>query len=138
MRPKVRLCLQSCMCAMLGAAQCYWTRLYIVKYKRERQEKNKITLKVQQGIRRRKSRFLKKRGMKLYYQLYRSPFTGQLKKGVVSKLFDNTATLLTPSFGNHRFEYNLVLKHPHTNMILSSFCIPKVVKSATKILKFGS
>ena len=111
--------------------------IYIVKYKCERQENNKITLKVQQGIRRRKSRFLKKRGMKRYYQLYRSPFTGQLKKGVVSKLFDNTATLLTPSFANHLFEYNPVLK-PHTNMILSSFCIPKVVKSATKILKFGS
>ena len=27
------------------------------------------------------------------------------------------------------------LKHPHTNMILSSFGIPKVVKSATKIKK---
>ena len=51
--------------------------------------------------------------MKRYYQLYRSPFTGQLKKRVVSKVFDNTATLLTPSFGNHLFECNLVLKHPH-------------------------
>ena len=30
----------------------------------------------------------------------------------------------------HLFAYHLVLKHPHTNMILSSFCIPKVVKSA--------
>ena len=47
-------------------------------------------------------------------------------------------TLLTPSFGNHLFAYHLVLKHPHTNMILSSFCIPNVVKSATKILKMGS
>ena len=62
------------------------------KYKCERQENNKITLKVQQGIRRRKSRFLKKRGIKRYYQLYRSPFTGQLKKRVVSKLFDSTAS----------------------------------------------
>ena len=52
------------------------------KYTCERQENNKITFKVhvQQGIRRRKSRFLKKRGMKRYYQFYRSPFTGQLKK----------------------------------------------------------
>ena len=48
------------------------------------------------------------------------------------------STLLTPSFGNHLFQYHLVLKHPHTNMILSSFCIPKVVKSATKKLKIGS
>ena len=30
MRPKVRLCLQSRMCAMLGAAQCYWTRLHMM------------------------------------------------------------------------------------------------------------
>ena len=44
------------------------------------------------------------------------------------------STLLTPSFGNHLFAYHLVLKHPLTNMILSSFCIPKVVKSATKKL----
>ena len=29
MRPKIELCLQCCMCAMLGAAQCYQTRLYI-------------------------------------------------------------------------------------------------------------
>ena len=42
------------------------------------------------------------------------------------------STLLTPSFGNHLFAYHLVLKHPLTNMTLSSFCIPKVVKSATK------
>ena len=41
-------------------------------------------------------------------------------------------TLLTPSFGNHLFAYHLVLKHTHTNMILSSICIPKVVKNATK------
>ena len=27
-------------------------------------------------------------------------------------------TLLTPSFGNHLFAYHLVLKHPHTNMII--------------------
>ena len=41
---------------------------------------------------------------------------------------------LTPSFGNHLFAAHLVLKHPHTNtcMIFSSFCIPKVVKFATK------
>ena len=47
-------------------------------------------------------------------------------------------TLLTPSFGNRLFACHLVLKHPHTNMILSSFCIPKVVKSATIILKIDS
>ena len=47
-------------------------------------------------------------------------------------------TLLTPSFGNHFCAYHLVLKHPHTNMILSSFCIPTDVKSATKFLKIGS
>ena len=46
----------------------------------------------------------------------------------------NRSTLLTPSFGNHLFEYHLVLKRHHTNnMILSSFCIPNVAKSASKI-----
>ena len=45
---------------------------------------------------------------------------------------------LTPSFGNHLFANYLVLIHPLTNLILSSFYIPKVVKSATKILKIGS
>ena len=45
-------------------------------------------------------------------------------------------TLHTPFFGNLLFANYLVLKHPLTNLILSSFCIPKVVISATKILKF--
>ena len=45
---------------------------------------------------------------------------------------------VTPSFGNHLFTYHPVLKHPHTNMIMSSLCMPKVVKSATKFLKIGS
>ena len=46
-------------------------------------------------------------------------------------------TLLTPSFGNHLFACHLVLKHLHANIILSVFCIPKVLKGATKILKIG-
>ena len=51
---------------------------------------------------------------------------------------DTKTTLLTPSLGNHFFAYHLVLEQTHENMILSSFCILKVVKSATKILKIGS
>ena len=50
----------------------------------------------------------------------------------------HASTLLTPSIENHPFANHLVLKHTHTNMILSPFCSPKVVKSATKILKIGS
>ena len=55
---------------------------------------------------------------------------------ILSKI--KISTLLTPFFGNHLFAYYFVLKHSYTNMILSTFCIPKVVKSATKILKIGS
>ena len=44
---------------------------------------------------------------------------------------------LTPSFGNCIFACHLVLKHPLTYMILS-FCVPKVLKNATKILNIGS
>ena len=40
-------------------------------------------------------------------------------------------TLLTPSFGNCLFAYHHVLKHFKQNVIISSFCIPKVLKSAT-------
>ena len=36
------------------------------------------------------------------------------------KVYENTFTLLTPSFGNHLFANYLVLKHPLTNLILSS------------------
>ena len=45
--------------------------------------------------------------------------------------------LLTPFFGNLHFAYHVVLNHPLTNMILSSFCIQKVVKCASKILKIS-
>ena len=51
--------------------------------------------------------------------------------------FSIDPTLLTPSFGNRLFAYHLVLNHPLINVILLSFCIPKVVKSATKNLKIG-
>ena len=51
--------------------------------------------------------------------------------------FSIDPTLLTPSYGNHLFVYHFVLNYPCTKVILLSFCIPKVVKSATKILKMG-
>ena len=47
-------------------------------------------------------------------------------------------TLFTPSFGNHLFANYHVLNHPLTNLILSSFYIPKVLKSAAKIMEIGS
>ena len=47
-------------------------------------------------------------------------------------------TLLTPSFGNHLFANYHVLKHPLTNLILSSVYIPKVLKSVAKIIEIGS
>ena len=47
-------------------------------------------------------------------------------------------TLLRPSFGNHLFANYHVLKRPLTNLIFSSFYIPKVLKSAAKILEIGS
>ena len=37
-----------------------------------------------------------------------------------------------PSFGNCRFAYHPVLKHLQQNVILSSFCMPKVFKGAKK------
>ena len=49
-----------------------------------------------------------------------------------------TPTLLTPSFGNCLFANYHVLKHPLTNLILSSFYIPKVLKCAAKIMEIGS
>ena len=42
------------------------------------------------------------------------------------------SNLLTPSVGNCLFAYRLVLKHLQQNVILPFFCIPKVLKSATK------
>ena len=50
---------------------------------------------------------------------------------------NDMVTVLIPSFGNCLFEHHYVLKHLLTNIILSSFCIPKVLKSAAKILKIG-
>ena len=54
------------------------------------------------------------------------------------KHFRHLFTLLTPSFGNHFLANYHVLKHPLTNLILSSFYIPKVFKSAAKITEIGS
>ena len=48
------------------------------------------------------------------------------------------STLLIPSFGNHLFANYHVLKHPLTNLILSSLYIQKVLKSAAKIMEIGS
>ena len=45
----------------------------------------------------------------------------------------HVSTLQTPSFGNCVFAFHLLLKHLRQNVISPSFCIPKVVKSATKI-----
>ena len=50
----------------------------------------------------------------------------------------NLTTLITPSFGNHLFANYHILNQPLTNLILSSFYIPKVLKSAAKSLEIGS
>ena len=59
-------------------------------------------------------------------------------KTLILKPFVIHITLLTPLFGNHLFANFHVLKDPITNLILSSFYIPKVLKSAAKIMKIGS
>ena len=53
-------------------------------------------------------------------------------------MLQDVLTLLTPSFGNHLFANHHVLKHPIRNLILLSFNIPKVLKSAAKIIEIGS
>ena len=58
-------------------------------------------------------------------------------KKISPKIFDR-ATLLKPSFGIHLYANYHVLKHPLTNLILLSFNIPKVLKSAAKIMEIGS
>ena len=47
-------------------------------------------------------------------------------------------TLLTPLFGNYLFANYHVLKQTLKNLILSSFYIPKVLKSVAKISEIGS
>ena len=47
------------------------------------------------------------------------------------------ATLLARSFRRRFFAYYYAVKHPHTNVILSWFSIPLVLKCAAKILKIG-
>ena len=41
------------------------------------------------------------------------------------------------SFRRRFFAYHQAMTHPHSNMILSLFCIPLVLKCAAKILKIG-
>ena len=41
-------------------------------------------------------------------------------------------TLLTPFFGNCLFAYHPVLNNLQQNVLFSSFCIPKVIKSVTE------
>ena len=59
--------------------------------------------------------------------------------GIVSSMLSGLeTTLLTPSFGNHLLTNFHFLKHPLTNLILAAFYIPKVLKSAAKIMEIGS
>ena len=62
----------------------------------------------------------------------------QFRKLSLDGLWDFEFTLFTPSFGNHLFANYHVHKHPLTNSILSSVYIPKVLKSAAKIMEIGS
>ena len=56
---------------------------------------------------------------------------------MTSLLHGKKPTLLTLSFGNHIFANYHFLKHPLTNRTVSSFYIPKVLKSAAKIMEIG-
>ena len=72
------------------------------------------------------------------------PFLGQaLPKSLTSSQCSTfhqelTTTISTLSFGNHLFANYYVLKHPLKNLFMSSFYIPKVLKSAVKIIEIGS
>ena len=46
-------------------------------------------------------------------------------------------TLFARSFRRRLFAYHYAVNHPHTNIILSWFIIPLVLKCAAKILKIG-
>ena len=46
-------------------------------------------------------------------------------------------TLFARSFRRRVFAYSYTVNHPHTNIILSWFSIPLVLKCAAKILKIG-
>ena len=46
-------------------------------------------------------------------------------------------TLFARSFRRRFFAYYYAVNHPHTNIIISLFSIPLVLKCATKILKIG-
>ena len=49
----------------------------------------------------------------------------------------SVTTLFARSFGRRVFAYHYAVNHPHTNIILSWFSIPLVLKCAAKILKIG-
>ena len=68
-----------------------------------------------------------------------TPLEGRLVRTMSMPLdrFENETTLLTPPLGNYLFANYHVLNHPLTNLILSSFYIPKVLKCAAKIMEIG-
>ena len=49
----------------------------------------------------------------------------------------SSPTLFVRSFRRRFFAYHYASNHPHTNIILSLFSIPLVLKYAAKILKIG-
>ena len=52
-------------------------------------------------------------------------------------LREELATLFVTSFRRMFYAYHQAMKHNHTNIILSSFSIPFVLKGAARILKIG-
>ena len=76
-------------------------------------------------MRRKKNKSIKKQSLKRFYQLYRSPVTGQLRKRYVKKLFKNAAN-------GYRF-INIGSLQQHVSEIsLHSATCKKAIELATK------
>ena len=71
-----------------------------------------------------------------FYSLGRnSLYIVVLRKVIVSQ--PHQSTLFARSFRRRFFAYHYAVNHPHTNIILSLFSFPLVLKCAAKILKIG-
>ena len=57
---------------------------------------------------------------------------------VLAQDFSLSLTLYATSFRRVFFNYHHAMTHPHSNIMLSLFSIPLVLKCAAKILKIGS
>ena len=69
--------------------------------------------------------------------LYINTFSQYIVKQFLDFCFDPKTTLFARSFRRRVFAYHYAVNHPHTNIILSWFSIPLVLKCAAKSLKIG-